>query len=48
MIARMGTEVLLLALRERVASIEVAGKPERLLHNTLRAVTKLPLRMTPA
>jgi cytochrome P450 len=48
MIARMEIEMLLLALRERVASIELAGQPERLLHNTLRAVTKLPVRMTPA
>ena len=47
MIARMEIEMLLLALRERVASIELAGTPERLLHNTLRAVTKLPVRMTP-
>lgn len=48
MIARMEIEMLLLALRERVATIELAGTPERLLHNTLRAVTKLPVRMTPA
>jgi hypothetical protein len=44
----MEIEMLLLALRERVATIELAGTPERLLHNTLRAVTKLPVRMTPA
>jgi hypothetical protein len=30
---------------ERVAAIELAGRPERLLHNTLRAVAKLPVRM---
>ena len=48
MIARMEIEMLLLALRERVASIELTGKPERLLHNTLRAVTKLPVQMTRA
>ena len=46
MIARMEIEMLLLALRERVASIELTGKPERLLHNTLRAVTKLPVKWT--
>ena len=44
MIARMEIEMLLVALRERVASIELTGKPERLLHNTLRAVTKLPVK----
>jgi cytochrome P450 len=48
MIARMEIELLLLALRERVASIDLTGEPERMLHNTLRAVTKLPVRMTPA
>ncbi len=46
MIARTEIEMLLTAMIERVASIELAGKPERLLHNTLRAVTKLPLQMT--
>lgn len=46
MIARMEIEMLLVALRERVASIELTGKPERLLHNTLRAVTKLPVKWT--
>jgi 4-methoxybenzoate monooxygenase (O-demethylating) len=46
MIARMEMEMLLNAMVERVASIELAGKPERLIHNTLRAVTKLPVTMT--
>jgi hypothetical protein len=46
MIARLEMEVLLGAMIERVAAIELAGEPERLIHNTLRAVTKLPLRMT--
>ena len=46
MIARLEMEVLLGAMIERVAAIELDGKPERLIHNTLRAVTKLPLRMT--
>jgi 4-methoxybenzoate monooxygenase (O-demethylating) len=46
MIARMEIEALLTAMLERVASIELAGKPERLMHNTLRAVSKLPVRMT--
>jgi cytochrome P450 len=47
MIARLEVEAMLTAMVERVASIELAGKPERLLHNTLRAVTKLPVRMIP-
>jgi 4-methoxybenzoate monooxygenase (O-demethylating) len=46
MIARLEMEVLLGTMLERVAAIELAGKPERLIHNTLRAVTKLPIRMT--
>ena len=46
MLARMEIEMLLSAMLERVASIEIVGKPERLLHNTLRAVTKLPVHMT--
>ena len=48
MIARMEIEMMLIALLERVASIELTGTPERLLHNTLRAVDKLPVRMTRA
>jgi hypothetical protein len=48
MIARMEMEVLLGAMLERVAAIELDGKPERLIHNTLRAVTRLPIRMTRA
>ena len=46
MIARLEIEALTNAMVERVASIELAGKPERLLHNTLRAVSKLPVQMT--
>jgi 4-methoxybenzoate monooxygenase (O-demethylating) len=46
MIARMEIEALLTAMVERIAAIELAGKPERLIHNTLRAVAKLPVRMT--
>jgi 4-methoxybenzoate monooxygenase (O-demethylating) len=46
MIARLEIEMLLVAMLERVASIELAGKPERVLHNTLRGLTRLPLRMT--
>jgi len=46
MMARLEVEMMLVAMLERVASIEIDGKPERLLHNTLRAVTKLPVHMT--
>jgi 4-methoxybenzoate monooxygenase (O-demethylating) len=46
MIARMEIEELTKAMVERVASIELAGEPQRLIHNTLRAVSKLPVRMT--
>jgi cytochrome P450 len=46
MIARLEVEMMLTAMVERVASIEITGKPERLLHNTLRAVTRLPVQMT--
>src|SRR5580658_1073419 len=45
MIARLEIEALTNAMVERVASIELAGQPERLMHNTLRAVSKLPVRM---
>jgi cytochrome P450 len=45
MIARLEVEMMLTAMVERVASIELAGKPHRLLHNTLRAVTELPVQM---
>jgi cytochrome P450 len=48
MIARLEIEALMNAMVERVASIELAGEPARLLHNTLRAVSKLPVRMTRA
>jgi 4-methoxybenzoate monooxygenase (O-demethylating) len=46
MIARLEVEMMLTAMVERVASIEMTGKPDRLLHNTLRAVTRLPVQMT--
>jgi hypothetical protein len=47
MIARLEIEMLLTAMLERVAAIDLTDKPERLLHNTLRAVTKLPVRFKP-
>ncbi len=46
MIARMEIEMLLKAMVEHVAEIELTAPPERLIHNTLRGVTKLPVRMT--
>lgn len=46
MIARLEVEMMLTAMVERVGSIEIAGTPERLAHNTLRALTKLPVKMT--
>jgi cytochrome P450 len=46
MIARLEIEALMTAMLERVATIELAGRPQRLIHNTLRAVSKLPVRMT--
>jgi 4-methoxybenzoate monooxygenase (O-demethylating) len=48
MIARTEIEMLLAAMVQRVASIELIGKPDRMIHNTLRAVTTLPVRMTRA
>ena len=45
MIARLELEMMMTAMAERVQSIEIAGEPERLLHNTLRALTTLPVRM---
>jgi hypothetical protein len=48
MIARLEIEMLLTAMVERVAAIELTDKPERLIHNTLRAVTRLPVRFVPA
>jgi 4-methoxybenzoate monooxygenase (O-demethylating) len=48
MIARMEIEALMTTMIERVATIELAGEPQRLIHNTLRAVNKLPVRMTRA
>jgi cytochrome P450 len=48
MVARMEGEVLLRALARRVKAIELDGKPERLLNNTLRGLTRLPVRIVPA
>jgi cytochrome P450 len=48
MVARMEGEVLLRALARRVKAIELDGEPERLLNNTLRGLTRLPMRIVPA
>jgi hypothetical protein len=45
MIARLELEVLLRALAARVSSIEFAGEPRRMLHNTLRGFQSLPVRL---
>jgi cytochrome P450 len=48
MVARMEADAVLSAMAERVARIELIGKPERHLNNTLRALSRLPVRMIPA
>jgi cytochrome P450 len=47
MVARMEGEVLLRALARRVKALELDGEPERLLNNTLRGLTRLPVRIVP-
>jgi 4-methoxybenzoate monooxygenase (O-demethylating) len=44
MIARLEIDAMLQAIIERVDSIVLAGMPTRLIHNTLRAFTTLPVR----
>jgi 4-methoxybenzoate monooxygenase (O-demethylating) len=44
MIARLEIDVMLQALIERVDRIDLVGTPSRLIHNTLRAFTNLPVR----
>jgi cytochrome P450 len=48
LLARLEGEVVLQALTERVARIEIAAEPERRLNNTLRGLKRLPLRVTAA
>jgi 4-methoxybenzoate monooxygenase (O-demethylating) len=48
MLARLEGEVLLGALAPRVAAIELTGEPARMLNNTLRGLTRLPVRIVPA
>jgi hypothetical protein len=47
-IARMEGELLLTALAQRVASIELAGPPTRRLNNAVRAFASLPLEVRAA
>jgi hypothetical protein len=48
MVARQEAELILDALISRVAQIRVTGEPERRLNNTLHALAKLPVELTPA
>jgi 4-methoxybenzoate monooxygenase (O-demethylating) len=48
MLARLEGEILLGALARRVAAVELDGEPERMLNNTLRGLTSLPLRVVAA
>ena len=45
MIARLEVETLFSALAKRVRRIELVGEPVRQLHNTLRGLESLPLRL---
>lgn len=46
MVARHEAELVLRALLQRVAHIELVGAPQRRLNNTLRALASVPLRVT--
>jgi hypothetical protein len=47
-IARMEGEILLTALAQRVASIELAGSPIRRFNNAVRGFASLPLELRAA
>jgi cytochrome P450 len=47
-VARLESEAIFAALARRVASLELAGQPQRRLNNTLRGLDTLPLRIVPA
>ena len=47
-VARLEGEIMLTALAERIGQIELAGQPVRRLNNTLRGLSRLPLRVTPS
>jgi cytochrome P450 len=46
MVARLEGEITLKALAERANGVELAGAPVRRLNNTLRGLSRLPLRVT--
>lgn len=46
MVARMEAEILLTALAEKVASIEMAGEPRWRINNTLHGIDSLPVTVT--
>ncbi|TPQ25572.1 cytochrome P450 [Bradyrhizobium guangdongense] len=48
MIARLEGELILGELARRVKTIELAGEPKRLLNNSLRGLTSMPVRVTAA
>ena len=47
-VARLESEAIFGALVRRVAALEIIGKPQRRLNNTLRGLDTLPLRLVPA
>jgi cytochrome P450 len=47
LLARLEGEVVLQALAKSVRHIGLAGEPERRFNNTLRGLTRLPLRVEP-
>jgi 4-methoxybenzoate monooxygenase (O-demethylating) len=48
MIARMEGESILSAVARRISRIELAGQPQHRLNNTLRSLSSLPVRLSPA
>jgi cytochrome P450 len=46
--ARLEGEAVLVALARRASAIVLAGRPRRMLNNTLRGLESLPLRLVPA
>jgi 4-methoxybenzoate monooxygenase (O-demethylating) len=47
-VARLEGEIMPTALAERVDQIELDGPPVRRPNNTLRGLSRLPLRVTPS
>ncbi|WP_445489955.1 cytochrome P450 [Rhodopseudomonas sp. RCAM05734] len=48
LVARLEGEVMLTALAQRIAKIEITGEPKRRFNNTLRGLDSLPVTVTPA